>query len=137
MSIKNWTKNLYSGAGHPHALKTKCENRIIENVESAPMIRHMLAALKVSFYSSFFCRRLYLWFIRNFGLTFYIIHIWDQLIFLILKNLLLIFYSYLYYFKHGLVCAYTFTSNIQRYFLQARRAHWLIGHCLSLYPWYL
>jgi len=37
-----------AGAGHPHALKTKCENRIIENVESAPMIRHMLAALKAS-----------------------------------------------------------------------------------------
>jgi len=36
------------GAGYPDALKAKCENRIIQNVEKSPMIRHMLAALKAS-----------------------------------------------------------------------------------------
>jgi inner membrane protease ATP23 len=36
------------GAGHPSALKARCQNRVIENIEKAPMIRHMLAALKAS-----------------------------------------------------------------------------------------
>jgi len=36
------------GAGYPEVMISKCENRVIENVESSPMIRHMLAALKSS-----------------------------------------------------------------------------------------
>lgn len=37
-----------TGAGYPEALKAKCENKVIENIEKSPMIRHMLAALKAS-----------------------------------------------------------------------------------------
>lgn len=37
-----------TGSGHPGALKVTCERSVVDLVEKAPMVRHMLAALKAS-----------------------------------------------------------------------------------------
>jgi len=37
-----------TGAGHPSALKVTCERSVVDLIEKAPMVRHMLGALKAS-----------------------------------------------------------------------------------------
>jgi len=37
-----------TSSGHPTALKVTCEKSVVDLVEKAPMVRHMLAALKAS-----------------------------------------------------------------------------------------